>query len=270
MNKILSLLILLILFSCEKNDINKPSYISIENIYLDSNETYNITDAWIYIDDNLQGVYELPAHFPILTSGTHKLRVKAGIKKNGIASSRIAYPFYSSYIIDEYNFDSRSNIQVKPAVELLYSNDSIFIEDFDGSGLSLETDSSTFYIDNLSPIDGNYGIINLVDSVFLSEITTTKLENLPQQGAHVFLELDYKSDIDFLIGVYVNFTVGVAKKELQLIYSKEEWNKIYIDLTQTISEGLGAESFKIFIGANKGSTLETKKIYLDNLKIVFF
>ncbi|MAW21046.1 MAG: hypothetical protein CMD16_01450 [Flavobacteriales bacterium] len=269
MNKILSLLILLILFSCEKRDINKPSYISIKNIYLDSTETYNITDAWIYIDDNLQGVYELPAHFPILSSGTHKLRVKAGIKKNGIASSRIAYPFYTSYIIDEYNFESRTTIEVNPSVESLYSNDSIFIEDFDGSGLSLETDSSTFSIENFNSIDGNYGTINLVDSVFLSEITTNKLENLPQQGADVYLELDYKCDTDFLIGVYINFPGGVVKKELQLIYPQAEWNKIYIDLTQTISEGIGAESFKVFIGANKGSTLETKKIYLDNLKVVF-
>jgi len=269
MNKIISLLLLLTLFACKKENISEPSYISIESIYLDSTTTSNITDAWVYIDDNLQGVYELPADFPVLASGVHKLRVKAGIKDNGIASNRIAYPFYSSYIIDEQNFDSKLAIEITPLVNYLYNNDSVFIEDFDGPGLNLETDSITFSINDINPIDGNYGLITLTDSIFLSELRTFKLENLPQAGAPVYLELDYKCNIQFLVGVYVNFPGSVLQKDLLWVTPKEDWNKIYVNLTSTISEAVGAESFTVFIGMKRDFEFDTNTVYLDNLKIVY-
>ena len=79
-------LIMICILSCNKEESTEvPSYLKIDNILLDDNSTHNITDAWIYIDDNLQGVYELPAHFPLLVTGKHKLRIKAGIKENGIS-----------------------------------------------------------------------------------------------------------------------------------------------------------------------------------------
>ncbi len=241
MNRIISILLLLTLFACKKENISEPSYISIKSIYLDSTTTSNITDAWVYIDDFLQGVYELPTDFPVLASGVHKLRVKAGIKDNGIASSRIAYPFYSSYIIDEQNFDSRTTIEIIPEINYLDSA-KFFTEDFDGSGLSLDTDSASFSTDETDGIDGEYGEITLTDSMLISEITTYELDNLPQAGAPVYLELDYKCNTQFLVGVYVNFPGSVLQKDLLWVNPKEDWNKIYVNLTSTISEGVGAES----------------------------
>ena len=44
--------------------------------------TENITDVWVYIEDNLQGVYEIPVEFPVLEEGIKNIRVKAGIKAN--------------------------------------------------------------------------------------------------------------------------------------------------------------------------------------------
>jgi hypothetical protein len=268
MNRIISILLLLTLFACKKENISEPSYISIESIYLDSTTTSNITDAWVYIDDNLQGIYELPANFPVLASGVHKLRVKAGIKDNGIASSRIAYPFYSSYIIDEQNFDARTTIEIIPEVNYLDSA-KFFTEDFDGSGLSLDTDSASFSTDETDGIDGEYGKIILIDSMLISEITTYKLDNLPQAGAPVYLELDYKCNTQFLVGVYVNFPGSVLQKDLLWVNPKEDWNKIYIDLTSTITEGVGAESFKVFIGMKRDFELDTNTLYFDNLKVVY-
>ena len=72
------LFLLLLFFSCEKVNTNDiPANIKINDIPLSGNSTENITDAWVYINDQLQGVYELPSQFPILNIGTHKLRVKA-------------------------------------------------------------------------------------------------------------------------------------------------------------------------------------------------
>ena len=57
------LFLILILLACEKQESEGiPAYLEIEQINLNNqNETHNISDAWVYINDQLQGVYELPA-----------------------------------------------------------------------------------------------------------------------------------------------------------------------------------------------------------------
>ena len=271
-NRIIAILLIISIISCKKSSDNDiPSYITIGNFTLDGNSTHNITDAWIYIDDNLQGVYEIPANFPLLAQGSHKLRVKAGIKDNGIAGNRIPYPFYSSYIIDEQTFNPETTISITPVVSYLENatlDDKA--EDFDGNGLNLETDSATFSIDDEMPIDGNYGVITLTDSILLTELTTKEFSDLPQAGAPVYLELDYKCNTQFLVGVYINFPQSsILQKDLLWVRPKDEWNKIYINLTSTISEGVGADSFKIFIGMQRDFTMESNTIHLDNLRIVY-
>ena len=271
-NRIIAILLIISIISCKKSSDNDvPSYITIGNFTLDGNSTHNITDAWVYIDDNLQGVYEIPANFPVLAQGLHKLRVKAGIKDNGIAGNRIPYPFYSSYIIDEQTFNPETTISITPVVSYLENatlDDKA--EDFDGNGLNLETDSATFSIDDEMPLDGNYGVITLTDSILLTELTTKEFSNLPQAGAPVYLELDYKCNTQFLVGVYINFPQSsILQKDLLWVRPKDEWNKIYINLTSTISEGVGADSFKIFIGMQRDFTMESNTIHLDNLRIVY-
>lgn len=78
------------LISCKKTDL-VPSYIHIEKIDVSTvyelygSDSHKITDAWVYVDGDLQGIYELPATFPILATGQHTIMVRPGIKLNGIA-----------------------------------------------------------------------------------------------------------------------------------------------------------------------------------------
>ena len=65
MKKITHFLIVLILASCQKEDkVDIPTYLKIDNIALDEgNTTSNITDAWVYVNDQLQGVYNCQLNF---------------------------------------------------------------------------------------------------------------------------------------------------------------------------------------------------------------
>ena len=268
MKKITYLLIVLVIASCQKEDTSGiPTYLKIDNIASDEgNTTSNITDAWVYVNDQLQGVYELPAKFPVLEEEIQTVRIKAGIKINGIASSRIAYPFYTSYF-EDISFTPNETKTITPIVSYLNGID-FFLEDFEGSGLEIDTDSLSFTRDNIDGLDGNYGKITLQDSMYISEITTFELKNLPQAGAPVFLELDYKSNTQFLVGVYVNYPQSVIQKDLLWINPKQEWNKIYVNLTTTISEGINASSFKVFIGMKREGE-DPNELYFDNLKVVY-
>ena len=270
MKNLTYLFLLLLIVACEKEKTNGvPAFITIDAITLDEgNATANITDAWVYINDQLQGVYELPAQFPVLNIGTHKLRVKAGIKDNGIASSRIPYPFYASDT-SSVVFVENENMILTPSVSYLEST-TFFIEDFEGVGLGLETTNiSDTIITQITEGLENYGAGFLTDSLITFEIATNELENLPQAGAPVYLELDYKCNTQFLVGVYINYPQSVVQKDLLWINPKEDWNKIYVNLTSTISEGINASSFKVFIGMKRDAELDVNELYFDNLKVVY-
>ena len=118
----------------------------------------------------MQGVYELPANFPVLAEGKHSLRDRAGIKDNGIAGTRIAYPFYTSYIIDEQDFNSTQTLIVEPEVNYL-DNTEFFIEDFESSGIKIEeTLISDISIIKLQDTYNKYGGGILIDSLITFEI----------------------------------------------------------------------------------------------------
>ena len=181
------------------------------------------------------------------------------------------YPFYASYIIEQQLFQPESTLFIQPVFSYI---DSVTIdvnsEDFDGNGLNLETDSLTFSIENNLSIDNNYGVLTLTDSMLYTEVLTKKIYNLPQQGAPVFLELDYKCNTQFLIGVYINFPQSlVVEKPLLWITPKEDWNKIYINLTSTISEAVGADSYTLFVILQRNFNLEENTLHFDNLKLLY-
>tara|TARA_B100001758_G_scaffold180221_1_gene156967 strand:+ start:209 stop:1036 length:828 start_codon:yes stop_codon:yes gene_type:complete len=262
---------LFIFISCEKDD-KIPSYLKVNNVNLNYNQNFgsiteNITDVWVYIEDNLQGVYEIPVEFPVLEEGIKNIRVKAGIKANGIASTRIQYPFYSSFL-DTINLVKDETIEIFPTFSYNDAFDAI-IEDFENSGTTVDsTISSEIDFTIVNEDENKYAFAEIVSPLINFEIATQDL-TLPQQGAPVYLELDYKSSTEFLVGMYINYPQDVVKSELVWVTSKQDWNKIYINLTQTVSESIGAQSFKVFFNMRRNDPSSNEEISLDNIKVLY-
>ena len=274
MKKITYLLILLVLSSCLKEDLGgAPTFLKIDNITLDEGSTnLNITDAWVYINGQLQGVYELPAKFPVLEQGKTNIKVYAGIKNNGIASDRVIYPFYSADTISKV-LTINSTTELQPTVSIKENINGQF-DDFD-NGYSFNSDNC-FQVLSSGPW-GRYGSLSLsdYDSILITEINykdfPLSFDNVPQQGSPTYLELDYKSNTSFLVGLYINAPNSpTLERELLWIKPKEDWNKIYIDLTQRVSEAIGAETFSVFIKMQRDSNLDVNKLDFDNIKIIHY
>ena len=273
MKKILYFLIAISLFSCDKNDTTTngvPSYIQIDDITLDEDYTTNITDAWVYIDGVNKGVYELPAHFPVLNDGDVEVRIYAGIKDNGIAAQRVTYPFYHSYT-STVKLTIDSTIIISPIVALK-ENIEERIDNFDPSYSF--NDNPCIQIISGGPYD-NYGSLSLLDSIFVTEINykdrPLSFDNVPQQGSATYFELDYKSNSEFLVGMYINFpNTPTLQKDLLWINPKDNWSKIYVNLTQTVSEAIGAESFSVFIRMQRDNFSEEKELDFDNVRIIHY
>ncbi len=144
------LLLILAQTSCEKfsGDQTIPAYLKIDSIRLATNYSTQGTSsnaiayAWVYLDGQLIGTFQLPATFPVLYQGTHTLMVLPGVKKDGIASTIISYPFYQD-TTKTINLTSAKTLNVG-ILSTVYSSKTKFIwkEDFDNAAISLDSTSA--------------------------------------------------------------------------------------------------------------------------------
>jgi hypothetical protein len=120
--------------------------------------------------------------------------------------------------------------------------------------------------------EGNFsGMIELNSVIKTFEGKTTSVYKLPLYGVTTFVELNYKSNNSFFVGYYVNNTegTGILRKIVE-VFPKEDWNKMYVNLTPYTGIETNPVDFNIWIGATKNPGVENPKIYIDNLKLVHF
>lgn len=277
----LSLAVFLTCTSC-KDDIDlTPSYLKIDNIDLSvsaeqGSSSHIITDAWIYINDNIQGVYELPAKFPVLSTGNNKLMVRPGIKSNGIGATRIFYPFFNPIILDfDFQRDSISELELTAT----YHSQVIFqwLEDFEDGGISIEpTVKSDVGINKTDAPDhvfeGNYSARVVLDSNnYFFESRSVDAFQMPQNGSPVFLELNYKNNAKVHVGIFANRPGEVVQRSVLVLNETDNWRKIYINLTNAISENFNATDYRVFFGMIRDEEDPTvRKAYFDNIKLLHF
>lgn len=266
-------------FSCSKEDYEAqvPAYISIDNITLTTNEategsaSSNIVDAWVYINDDLVGVYELPATFPVLKEGSATIKVYAGIKDNGISTSRERYLLYAPYV-EGINLVKGETISIDPVVTYNSGVTFTWIEDFENGSLSfLYTSGSDTVINNqsLDVKDGFFsGQIYLEDDMDFFEATSIAFTTVPKTGVPVYLELDFKTNEPLFIGVFL----GSEQQSYLTLNTTSTWKKIYINLTELINSSATSTEVKIFLGIKEEGNLifqtDNPEIYLDNIKLV--
>lgn len=283
--KLLSFHLLLILFSgCEiiNPDEEIPAYIKIDTINLvltdpatQGTASHKITDAWIYVDEQLIGAFELPAHVPVLQKGEQRIRIGAGIKMNGIAATRIEYPFYDDYI-ETTELKPAETITISPVVNYNPSVTFAWKENFE-SGMSFETmDSSHTSMSRV--LDAAAAFEGAAYGAILLDASKTRYEGktvfpvpvkLPSGGDNVFFELNYKNNNPFFITLAAVYNTGTSFIPILQVNPSERWNKIYVNLTPEASSSFGASSHYIVISAQKAQETDNAYIHLDNLKLVY-
>jgi len=264
-----------------------PSYIRIDSIGLNTDyntegsNSHNITDAWVYIDDNLIGVFDLPAVVPILKEGPQNIDIRAGIKLNGISSTRVPYPFYKPISFDEYELypDSVRNMGV---ISTGYESNLEFawMEDFEVPGITLEENStSDTAIKRTSPGDPNAfideysqysGVVSLAEDKPIWSSTSIKSFPIIKQGSSLLLELDFKTNNYFSVGLLIKDPSQFVKIPLVVANHSDTWKKIYINLGPNVSLHPQGDYYKIVMESQLESGSSKADIYLDNIKLIYF
>jgi len=266
-----------------QGDQTVPAYLKIDSISLstyypeEGSNSQKITDVWAYVDDNLVGVFELPALFPVLEKGKHKLQLYSGIKLNGISSTRVPYPFYLPIVYDDFDFYEDS-VQVPGNLITEYYPGLTFawMEDFEGPDIKLdETSISDTVIQRTR--DGAFitetskysGVINLTDDKPIYSAVSFDAYPMPKAGSPTMLELNYKTDNLFNAGLLIQESNQIIKVPLVIVNHSDEWNKIYINLGPNLSLHPNATEFKVLIEAGLEQDKQSASIYLDNIKMIY-
>jgi hypothetical protein len=271
----------LLISSCSKDkyEAQVPTYITIDSfsfttdLLSEGSASANITDAWVYVNNDLVGVFELPASFPVLKEGNVELKVYAGIKDNGIAGSRARYLFYAPHI-EQVTLVKGETIEISPSVTYESGLNFAWMENFENASLSfLYTAGSDTIINKQSTTvkEGNFsGQIYLESSMDFFEATSIAYSNLPQNGGPVYLEMDFKTNQPLLIGVYVD----ANQYNVVTLNIASDWKKIYINLTDIVNEVQNVGAHKVFLGIKETSSnpflTNNPEIYIDNIKLIHY
>lgn len=282
--------LLLLLFSLQSCDLinpdeTAPGYIQVDSISFDpvptagttgSSKSKNIKDVWVYIDNEFQGVYELPAKFPVLKTGTSNITLSPGILINGIAATRTPYPFYDGFR-QNVTIPELGTVTINPVASYFDSVKCSYKEEFEGSGFSLTATSLSDTVmyqtmaGDVNNFEGQCGVVVLENDDTFFEVTSTTAYDLPGSGAAVFLEFDYKVNQVMTAGIFiVNATGNPTQVAIINLNPTETWKKIYVQLGYTVSAYPNATGYKVFFGAAKNPDVDTSVFYLDNIKVVHF
>lgn len=264
--------------SCDKTEEKIPAYIYIDTIGLSTNyqiqgsDNAKIVDAWLYANDQLIGVDELPTLLPVLEEGVQSLVLRGGIILNGIAGARASYPFYADWEV-QHNFVPGRIDTIVPVLSYKAETVFDFIENFEGAGTIFGNDEdndpgSYVAITNQNVLDNEGGLIHLDSAHPVCRVATSDRYVLPTDGKSVFLEINYTCDIPFIIGLSASSGgINVLRFNMLNLNPKATWNKVYLDLSEKVSNTQGVD-YGIYFIAELPPNVEEGNIYLDNIKLV--
>lgn len=274
-----------IISGCVKNNPD-PSWLKINEWTLEANSnvtpgtagvlTHSFTDARVYINGQLLGIFELPCKIPVLASGATQIIVMPTIRDNGISATKKAYPFMEKYTLNA-TLEKNQTLEINP-ITRYYSTTHFWIEDFEDPVVKLDEDANNtahLEVDNTSSIlqYGSAGHIHLSDS--LSDFLAYTSEALSlSKGEEIYLEIDYYNTNPLITGVR-GFLVDNSYLDNLAIQmnsqdkSSVKWKKIYISLSEIVTNLSNTTNYKISLKSIFSGSDQFSDVYIDNIKVVW-
>lgn len=276
------LLFLVLFAACDKEELKAPipAYLVIDDIRVNTtipaegSASDNITDINVFINDQSLGTFELPANIPIQQTGELNLKIRSVVRVDGQSSKKKPYPFYTTYELDTV-FVPEKEMRLSPVVE--YFKTINFTEPWSGedfeSGINFinspKSDTNFVRETNSSEVFEGFasGLGALKANQTLFEAWTPTFSNIPRDGTAVYMELNYKSTHDFVVGVYANNQT--YQSPIVFFRPQTEWTKVYIDLGTVFSILSSASNYNISLGYQK-ATGAPGRLLVDNVKILHY
>lgn len=275
---LLSITLIISFPSCDPSDkkADIPAYIKVDtvkfqfDVSLEGTDQQKITDVWFNLDGNRVGTFEIPTTFPVIALGERAIKIYPGFIKNGIYDLREIHPFLSPYETT-VDFQPGEVTELEPVFE--YKPETkVWLENFEDPGLKFHTSDSVNYLNQIiDPDDSNnhLGHVLLPDSAGYFDFYTERAMILSYNP--VYMEFDYKSTVPFSIGIRALQNDGKYDyaNPFTQIKPKDEWNKLYVNLSEQFVNASGGTAFDVYFIFSPVEG-EVSEVYFDNFKILSF
>jgi hypothetical protein len=200
--------------------------------------------------------------------------VLPGVKKDGISSTRISYPFYKTVIQNiKLVPDSTVNVGILTTTYNA-STKFMWLEDFDDVAITLDTTKETTVKITQTPtgspltLEGLHsGIVNLDTVGATFSCVSHSSFHIPLTA--VFLEMNFNINTTLEVGVYT--TAAGTVYQIPVIYlnpTSDKWKKIYIDLSTALNTYTGGNAFRVYFYSKE--TTGQHRILIDNIKLLSY
>ena len=264
------------LFGCtESGDV--PAYLHLSDYVVhtkagEGSASHKITDAWVFVNGRSLGAYQLPAILPVIAEGETNVDIFPVIKENGVSAHSLMYPFYTKLdtVID---FDPPQETRIE--LQTSYHNllDFKVLEDFEGGHFFTseidEDDGTKIEITTTDAFEGTASgkIVLNADNPILE--AGWQDFTFPKRGGLAFVELNYKANTSFVIGLR-GFKDGIEIKRYDaVVNARDEWNKIYFNFSEYIEPDIFDQYHLVIVGVwTEELNLEEVVINIDNVKLI--
>lgn len=250
-----------------------PTYVHIDSFSFvptlnTGTSSHKITSVWAYFDNQPLGAFDLPANIPVLTDVPGVLLVTPGVTYSGISDLQTKYSFYVS---DTTTLTPSKGqvVHFQPETQYLAADVlNLTSEDFElGNSFSIVLGADTTLTRVSDPalvFEGSFaGYLYLKNKTLGESIMNTAFT----ASEDAFIELDYRSSINFEIGLQTTSSTGqLFSTYLYGFRPKSEWNKVYIGLQDFIG-AYPNRSYRVVIRARSDTPLEGF-VSIDNLKVI--
>ncbi len=276
---------LFLLNSCKKHVPSdaaffiKPSSVSVKTTTANPNQgsgSHKITDLWLYVNGQFQGVYPSGNLLPIMSKGEKvKINIFGGIKNNGISNTRLYYPFYDFITLDTL-VDNGKTVQIPINFKYVATATIPWIENFEigSNGVTLikspnpenHTDTTWKPAAPADCFEGKSAEIGLIGAGKQAFLESSIAYPITQGSGNVYLEINYKCNERFEVGVMS----GITQKSSLFVAPSETWNKIYIQLADAVNRSPTSTSQKVYFKLISSAETPYPKMFLDNIKLVYY
>lgn len=281
-----SLVVLASLTGCKVFDPEEeiPAYITIQNGQYQQDITggnfltdQGLKDVWVYKNGLLQGIYELPATFPVLEPEKNTIRLRGGIYESGLSAFHLPYHFWeildyaptlapgdTAVIEPVFNYVDNSLYELK--VNETFENQDVNFAPF----AYFQSDTARILKSSIDPFKGNtVGKVHFDDDsrhFEVASINPNPLNLLPANDT--YLEITYKSGVALAVGlVYQNTNEGVGIYNAIVLNPKNEWTTVFVHLVDGIRQRSTTDTdYNIWLYADGGG--ETTDLFLDEIRLI--
>ncbi|MFN8276353.1 MAG: hypothetical protein U0T84_02625 [Chitinophagales bacterium] len=240
--------------------------VTIDNPLIQGSSSSKLTDIWLEAGNTELGAFECPVRVPILREGNVPLLISPGIKNNGAAGYRKIYPFL---IPDTFTLTAqRGQVYVHHPHFRYKAGTKFHNEDFEGAVntyTNITPETSSVFEGSKS------GLLSLSanDTFKISYLNTAVA--IPG-GGDVYLEMNYKCDVPFTMGITANSGSGPQTIDKITFGAKSFWNKTYIDLSYEVGQTASPTAttyYQVYFYVAKNPGFATN-VYFDNIKLLHY